>query len=547
MKRALLAVAAAALLVLLVRAARVGLAGDYIDPIRRITAQDEALYAASAIHMASEGGWLTPRFMGRYALYKPPLLIWASALSARLLGISRISLRLPGALACALAVGLIFLWAAEVRSWPAGLCAALLVVSDHLWHVLGSLAMTDALLVAFSTAAMYALFADPWLESRAALWGFAAAVAAAILTKSVAGLLPLASLALYWVAAPPRYRPTFARVCFAAGLALALAAPWFLYQWIVHHRWFWTEQVLVEILGYGVADPPQTSQENQVLFYFMRMARMDPLLLAVFLMAVPGLLRALRRRAESSGAPAVLLACWLAAPAAAMLVWQYRNAAYLLPLTAPMAIATAAYGPFSDRGATRWLLLLIALAAAAKVATPQFPWGISFAAGTVQPVAPIVSSYCARNRANPLILVGMDDDLYAAALPLFRLRYCLIGDGGTAGPYAMDFRSMGIAVTAGQFNRLEHWTPLFQARLREWGLDAPDAIGTLILVASPEELAQMIHAHPDTDFLVPDRYRPAIDGADAAHAIELAMPGHWLVLARDSHPRSAPPAWSCGL
>ena len=135
MQRALCAVAALALAILLLRAASVGLAGDYVDPISKVTAQDEALYANSSIHMARAGTWLTPMFMGRYALYKPPLLMWASAVSARILGVSRLALRLPVALLSSLAVGLIFLWAAELRSWQAGACAALLVASNHLWHV----------------------------------------------------------------------------------------------------------------------------------------------------------------------------------------------------------------------------------------------------------------------------------------------------------------------------------------------------------------------------------------------------------------------------
>src|SRR6266567_1607554 len=120
MRTALCAVALLALACLLIRAARVGLAGDYIDPISKITAQDEALYAHSAIAMAREGDWLTPRFMGRYALYKPPMLIWGAALSTKMLGVSRIALRLPGAILSALALGLLFLWAAELAGWPAG-------------------------------------------------------------------------------------------------------------------------------------------------------------------------------------------------------------------------------------------------------------------------------------------------------------------------------------------------------------------------------------------------------------------------------------------
>jgi len=168
MQRALSAVAMLALACLLLRSARVGLAGDYVDPIGGITAQDEALYAHGAIHMARSGNWLTPMFMGRLALYKPPLLLWLAGLSARLLGVTRLGLRLPVALLASLAVGLVFLWAAELRSWQAGASAALLVASNHLWHVLGGMCMTDGLLVAFYTAAMYCLYADPWLETHPA-------------------------------------------------------------------------------------------------------------------------------------------------------------------------------------------------------------------------------------------------------------------------------------------------------------------------------------------------------------------------------------------
>jgi hypothetical protein len=61
MRPALCAVVLLALACLLPRAARVGLAGDYVDPIGKITAQDEALYAHSAIAMSQpHGDWLTP-------------------------------------------------------------------------------------------------------------------------------------------------------------------------------------------------------------------------------------------------------------------------------------------------------------------------------------------------------------------------------------------------------------------------------------------------------------------------------------------------------
>src|SRR5947207_5920806 len=123
MRRALCAVALLALACLLPRAARVGLAGDYVDPVGKITAQDEALYAHSAIAMAKPGGdWLTPHFMGRFALYKPPMLLWTAALSPRLFRINRFALRIPVVLFAALAVGFIFLWGAEAAGIQTGIC-----------------------------------------------------------------------------------------------------------------------------------------------------------------------------------------------------------------------------------------------------------------------------------------------------------------------------------------------------------------------------------------------------------------------------------------
>ena len=542
MKPAFCAVAVLALACLLWRAARVGMAGDYVDPLSKIAAQEEALYAHSAIDMARYGHWLTPRFMGGYALYKPPLLMWLAAASARLAGISRLPLRFPVALACSLALGLIFLWAAELRGWQAGVCAAALLASSHLWHVLGSLAMADGLLAALFIAAMYALFSDPWLESKCALWGFAAAVAGAILAGSVAGLLPLAALGLYGLAAPRKYKPAFRRVALAAGLACAMASPWFVYQALVHRRWFLAEHAGLEVLGFGRGVPPQASSETHLLFYSIRLALTDPLLAAAALTALPALVGELRQRR----AAAVLLACWSAVVLISIFAWQYRNISYLLPLMPALAILAAAYGPVPRIKPQWWILVLAGAAIVWKTIAPGAPWGISFQSGTVQKAAPIVSSYCRLERGNELILVGMDEGLYASILPLPRLRYALEGVSQSDGAYATAFERLGIVLTVEQFEDLDRWKPLFRERLREWGLDSDAPLGALILVTSPTEFAAMVRTHPGSDFLLPERYRDEIP-ADAGHTLVETAPGHFLLLSREAQPRHAPPAWRCGM
>jgi len=107
-------------------------------------------------------------------LYKPPLLMWVSGLSARILGVSRLALRLPVALLASLSVCLVFLWPAEtallagrrVRRGAAGFQSLVARPGRD----------GDDRRVAgdFYTAAMFSLFSDPRLESKWALWGFAA-------------------------------------------------------------------------------------------------------------------------------------------------------------------------------------------------------------------------------------------------------------------------------------------------------------------------------------------------------------------------------------
>ena len=88
-------------LILLIALPDPGLAAAWVDPVSQIRAQDEAVYSHTALRMATRGEWLTPYFLDRLALYKPPLLYWLSGLSAKVFGISKWSLRLPSMLAAA--------------------------------------------------------------------------------------------------------------------------------------------------------------------------------------------------------------------------------------------------------------------------------------------------------------------------------------------------------------------------------------------------------------------------------------------------------------
>ena len=84
---------AAALAILLLKVTWGSVGAGYVDPIGQIRSQDEAVYSHTAIRMATEGDWLTPHFLDRFALYKPPLFYWLTAALAKLFGASMVSLR----------------------------------------------------------------------------------------------------------------------------------------------------------------------------------------------------------------------------------------------------------------------------------------------------------------------------------------------------------------------------------------------------------------------------------------------------------------------
>ena len=270
---------------------------------------------------------------------------------------------------------------------------------------------------------------------------------------------------------------------------------------------------------------------------------MDPVLLALALTALPAWFAEVRKRS----AEATLVACWLAPMLAAVFLWQYRNGTYLIPCLAPMAVAAAVYAPLPNRSAW-WTAALLAAALAMKLAMPAAPWGLSFAAGTIQPAARPLQDYCRLARGNELVVVDLVDDLYASTLPLANLRYALVSDSMSGGQLTMDFPGMGITMSAEQFDDFDKWAPHFRAVLRQWGIHSDEPLARLIVAARPAQLMDVVRAHPLVDFFVPDRYRAAAEAAaDVGPRVGVQRPpGYFLLLAHSDVCRAtAPPQWTC--
>jgi Dolichyl-phosphate-mannose-protein mannosyltransferase len=486
---------------------------DFVDPVSRIPAQDEAVYGHEAIHMHLTGHWLTPVYLGRYALNKPPLLQWLAAGSVRVFGISAWALRLPSLLAAVGATTLVFWIIWRIHSLLSATFAALLLASSHLFYVFSRLAMTDMLLAFFIVLAMAILLCDPQLERGSSLTLFAAAAGGAILTKAAAGAIPVIALAVL--------RPRLSRALAAIALAAAIALPWHLYQLVVHPRWFFSEYVLTQHFAVGLAAPPQYSNENHFVFYARRLFLMDPVLTVAVALSLPLIARIRNKRPAVLIFPAVLVL--------ALFAFRYRSAYYVLPLLPALAIL-AAEGFAVMPARLRAILLATVLACAiVKTAYPAATWGIPAALERPPAIATSLEAYCGQHRAVDLILIASDDQFFASDLPLHHVRYCLLQrpSPATARP-PLDFAALGITVTVPEFNRTGELLPVWRERLARFGLPSTEPVATVITASSTAKIQDLIAAHPEADFWIPGSILRRLNLL-LAHRVQPAAEGVFLL------------------
>jgi hypothetical protein len=523
---------------------RAGIASGHIDSINKLGAQDESLYTREAIQMATHGNWLTPMFLGRYVLFKPPLLMWLSAASTKVFGISSLPIRLPALLAGALICAIAFAVARNDRSTSAAVAVPTLLVSNQLFHTLARVNMTDILLSACITAAFAFFLSDPTLQRRLAFWGFSISVAAGIMTKSIAGLLPLAAVFLCCLVGHASACPSWRRAVQAALAIAIFVLPWHLYQLFTHYRWFATEYFGIQLLTFGKS-PPQTSQESQLLFYLRRLAFGDPVLALLALTGLPGLLAAAVKRTRTLP---LLLLCWIAVFSSALLVFQYRSAQYLLPLIPALAIAAAVYSPVFSNGRSWIAIALLGLAFAVKAAQPQKPWGLAYGSGTTIGAARTLSEYCEKRRPTDLFVLLVPDEFYSAVLPIPHVRYAWLDPSGstpTLNPY---LHYLGIVLAPDEFQNLARDQEMYHQRLREWKLDSTEPLGTAVYARNADELKPLILSRPHSDFFAPREVLNGIaDRVTVSHQVVDAPEDRILLLAKEPSGERAfdVPGWSC--
>ncbi len=311
---------------------------------RGIYEPDEGRYTATAINMLKSGDWLVPTVDGEHPhLTKPPITYWALAASMGAFGRNEWAARLPGALAF-VGTGLLVFGLGR-RLCPAKPWLPAVIWSLSFAPLVGSnIVSTDALLMLFETAAMFALV-EAWLrdgsDRRRWVIGMWLCWGLAFMTKGPPGLLPLvAMVAFLGVHDRARLRGLFP----AAGLLLFAIVAFTWFALVVYQQ----PGRLGYFLGSEVYDRVFTAKHDRNAQWYGGFKVYLPVLLVgavpwwILAVAASGGPRAAWARLRGSMAErrldVLLLLYWLLLPLAVFFLSRSRLELYILPLFVPLAL-----------------------------------------------------------------------------------------------------------------------------------------------------------------------------------------------------------------
>lgn len=203
-----------------------------------LTDRDEGRNAEAGREMFVSGDLVTPTFNGELRVAKPVFVYWLMTVSYHVFGVNEFAARAPSALFGVALILMHYLFLSRLRGPTAGLFGALMLLLNIEMLALGRMAITDSVLIFFTTASLYGF----WLglhepgAGRHWMWGFYIGMALATLTKGPVGfLVPLLAAGLYLTVAR-RWMIFWQRGFPVAGTAvlLLLAVPWYAAMFVIH-------------------------------------------------------------------------------------------------------------------------------------------------------------------------------------------------------------------------------------------------------------------------------------------------------------------------
>ena len=209
---------------------------------------DEALYAEPAREMLEIKEYITTYLNYVVRFTKPPLVIWAMALSMNLFGVNEFAARFFGAATGVALIGVTYLFASRYISTTAAFLAGFSLIMAPLYLGTAREAITDMPLAFFMASAQLAFFHAFFQKRKVyALLGFAM-VGLSIMTKGPVGMvLPLGILFAFHLLrgdlkeAWKAYSPVLGLI-----LTAVIAVPWFAVEIYVTKGAYFQEFIMRE-------------------------------------------------------------------------------------------------------------------------------------------------------------------------------------------------------------------------------------------------------------------------------------------------------------
>jgi len=205
---------------------RVTSIGDY--PLADPT---EARYSEMARIMVETDNWLTPQFDYDVPFWgKPPLSIWASAASFKLLGVNEFSARLPSILIGLLILYLVFYIARQQLGARAAWIALAFLSTDILFFILSGAVLMDPMMTLGITLSMVAFWQA--MLQRGRHWGylFFVGLSIGLMSKGPVAVVLTGVPIVPWLIFSGQWRYLWQRIPIFSGtvLMLLLSVPWYL-------------------------------------------------------------------------------------------------------------------------------------------------------------------------------------------------------------------------------------------------------------------------------------------------------------------------------
>jgi len=204
---------------------RVTTLGQY--PLADLT---EARYSEMARIMVETGNWLTPQFDYNVPFWgKPPLSVWATAMSFKVFGVNEFAARFPSILIALGTLFFAFVLARQQLGARAAWLAAAFLATDMLFFLLSGAVLMDPMMTLGITLSMVAF----WLamKQRERYWGylFFVGLSIGLMSKGPVAVVLTGVPIVFWLLLSGQWRFVWQRVPVISGtlLMLALSLPWY--------------------------------------------------------------------------------------------------------------------------------------------------------------------------------------------------------------------------------------------------------------------------------------------------------------------------------